>query len=145
MIDKWLQGYDVVYGTRTERLGESVIKLATARWFYVFLNKLSNIQIPFNTGDFRLMSRKVVDSLKAMPERDRFVRGMVSWVGFKQISLPYKRKKRFAGDSKYPLRKMISFAVSGIVSFSKKLLAIFNTWFFINIISVIWNWLCFIS
>lgn len=120
MIDKWLQGYDVVYGTRTERLGESVIKLATARWFYVFLNKLSNIQIPFNTGDFRLMSRKVVDSLKAMPERDRFVRGMVSWVGFKQISLPYKRKERFAGDSKYPFRKMISFAVSGIVSFSKK-------------------------
>lgn len=120
MIDKWKDGYDVVYGTRTERPGESVFKLATARGFYRLLNKLSDVPIPLDTGDFRLMSRAVVDTLRAMPERDRFVRGMVSWVGFKQIALPYKRAERFAGESKYPLRKMLSFAIDGILSFSTK-------------------------
>ena len=91
MISKWREGYDVVYGTRTDRSGESAFKLATARSFYRFLNKLSDTPIPLDTGDFRLMSRNVVETLKAMPERDRFLRGMVSWVGFKQTSLPYKR------------------------------------------------------
>lgn len=120
MIAKWREGYDVVYGTRTERPGESAFKLATARGFYRLLNKLSDVPIPLDTGDFRLMSRPVVDTLNAMPERDRFVRGMVSWVGFKQIALPYKRAERFAGESKYPLRKMLKFATDGILSFSTK-------------------------
>ena len=120
MIAKWREGYDVVYGTRTERPGESAFKLATARSFYRLLNKLSDVPIPLDTGDFRLMSRPVVDTLSAMPERDRFVRGMVSWVGFKQIALPYKRAERFAGESKYPLRKMLRFATDGILSFSTK-------------------------
>lgn len=120
MVAKWREGFDVVYGTRTERLGESAFKLATARGFYRLLNKLSDVPIPLDTGDFRLMSRPVVDTLRAMPERDRFVRGMVSWVGFKQTALPYKRAERFAGESKYPLRKMLRFATDGILSFSTK-------------------------
>jgi len=120
MIAKWREGYDVVYGTRTERPGESAFKLATARGFYRLLNRLSDVPIPLDTGDFRLMSRPVVDTLCAMPERDRFVRGMVSWVGFRQIALPYKRAERFAGESKYPLRKMVRFATDGILSFSTK-------------------------
>ncbi len=120
MIKKWRQGFDVVYGTRTQREGESTYKLATARAFYRLLNWLSDVPIPLDTGDFRLMSRSVVDTLRSMPERDRFIRGMVSWVGFRQTSLPYKREKRFAGKSKYPLRKMLYFATDGIFSFSKK-------------------------
>lgn len=120
MVRKWREGYDVVYGTRTERPGESRFKLATARGFYRLLNRLSDVPIPLDTGDFRLMSRKVVTTLQAMPERDRFVRGMVSWVGFNQIALPYRRAERFAGESKYPLRKMIRFATDGILSFSSK-------------------------
>lgn len=120
MIEKWREGFDVVYGTRTERAGESAFKLATARGFYRLLNKLSDVPIPLDTGDFRLMSRPVVETLCAMPEHDRFVRGMVSWVGFKQTALPYKRAERFAGESKYPLRKMLRFATDGIISFSTK-------------------------
>lgn len=120
MVAKWQEGYDVVYGTRTERAGESIFKSMSASCFYRILNHLSDVPIPLDTGDFRLMSRRVVDSLKAMPEHDRFVRGMVSWVGFKQISLPYKRAERFAGESKYPLMKMIRFARDGILSFSTK-------------------------
>ncbi len=118
MIAKWREGFDVVYGTRTERLGESSFKLATARGFYRLLNRLSDIPIPLDTGDFRLMSGHVVDMLRAMPERDRFVRGMVSWVGLKQAALPYIRAKRFAGESKYSLRKMLRLATDGILSFS---------------------------
>ena len=120
MVAKWREGYDVVYGTRTERPGESAFKLATARAFYRLLNRLSDVPIPLDTGDFRLMSRAVVETLKAMPERDRFVRGMVSWVGFRQIALPYRRAERFAGESKYPLSKMLRFATDGILSFSIK-------------------------
>lgn len=120
MIAKWREGYDVVYGTRTERPGESAFKVATARSFYRLLNHLSDVPIPLDTGDFRLMSRRVVDTVRAMPERDRFVRGIVSWVGFLQTALPYRRAQRFAGDSKYPLRKMIRFAMDGILSFSTK-------------------------
>lgn len=120
MILKWQEGYDVVYGTRSERPGESAFKLATARSFYRVLNKLSDVPIPLDTGDFRLMSRPVVEALRAMPERDRFVRGMVSWVGFRQTPIMYKRADRFAGKTKYPLRKMIRFASDGILSFSIK-------------------------
>jgi polyisoprenyl-phosphate glycosyltransferase len=124
MIAKWRDGYDVVYGTRTERLGESLFKTLTARAFYRLLNRLSDMPIPLDTGDFRLISRNVADTLRAMPERDRFVRGMVSWVGFRQTALPYRRAKRVAGISKYPLRKMVRFAVDGILSFSTKPLQI---------------------
>ncbi|OXX66481.1 glycosyltransferase [Vibrio sp. V03_P4A6T147] len=119
-IEKWQAGYDVVYGTRSKRKGESSFKLATARVFYRLLNRLSNIPIPLDTGDFRLMSRSVVDTLKAMPEQDRFIRGMVSWVGYRQTSVEYVRSERFAGESKYPLRKMLRFATDGILSFSTK-------------------------
>jgi dolichol-phosphate mannosyltransferase len=124
MVAKWREGFDVVYGTRTERPGESAFKLATARGFYRLLNKLSEVPIPLDTGDFRLMSRNVVDTLRAMPERARFVRGMVSWIGFKQTALPYRRAERFAGQSKYPLRKMLHFATDGILSFSTRPLQI---------------------
>jgi dolichol-phosphate mannosyltransferase len=120
MVDLWRAGYQVIYGTRVDRPGESAFKLFTARWFYRTLNQLSDVPIPLDTGDFRLMDRCVVDVLKSMPERDRFVRGLVSWVGFKQVALPYRREKRFAGESKYPLRKMIRFATDGILSFSTK-------------------------
>jgi dolichol-phosphate mannosyltransferase len=120
MIKKWKEGYDVVYGTRTERFGESIFKLLTARMFYRVLNKLSSVPIPLDTGDFRLMSRAVVDVLRAMPERDRFIRGMVSWVGFKQVALPYQRAQRFAGETNYSFSKMVTFAFDGILSFSTK-------------------------
>ncbi|HEY1124103.1 MAG TPA: glycosyltransferase family 2 protein [Sphingobium sp.] len=120
MIAKWEEGFDVIYGVRASRAGETAFKLATARGFYRFLNKLSEVPIPLDTGDFRLMSRPVVDVLKSMPERHRFVRGMVAWIGFKQTALPYERVERFAGESKYPLRKMIRFALDGLLSFSSK-------------------------
>jgi dolichol-phosphate mannosyltransferase len=124
MVAKWREGYDVVYGTRTERAGESAFKIATARAFYRLLNRLSDVPIPLDTGDFRLMSRTVVETLRAMPERDRFVRGMVSWVGFRQVALPYRRAERFAGETKYPLGKMLRFATDGVLSFSTKPLQI---------------------
>jgi len=120
MLTKWREGYQVVYGIRTDRSGETFFKKTTAKFYYRLLNKLSNVPIPFDTGDFRLMDRVVVDALKSMPERDRFIRGMVSWVGFRQYALPYRRAARFAGISKYPLRKMIRFAADGILSFSSK-------------------------
>ena len=120
MVTQWREGYDVVYGVRTERPGESAFKRATAHGFYRLLNWLSDLPIPLDTGDFRLISRPVVDTLRAMPERNRFVRGMVSWVGFKQTALPYKRAERVAGESKYPINKMLRFATDGILSFSTK-------------------------
>lgn len=120
MIDRWREGFDVVYGVRTERRGESRFKLATAHIFYRLLNQLSDTPIPLDTGDFRLIDREVADILRRMPERDRFIRGLVSWVGFKQLALPYSRSARFAGSTKYPLRKMLRFASDGMVSFSVK-------------------------
>lgn len=124
MIKKWQDGYDVVYGRRKVRYGESAFKLVTAKYFYEVLNKLSDVPIPLNTGDFRLMDSKVANQLKKMPEKHRFIRGMVSWVGFKQIGIDYEREPRIAGESKYPLKKMIAFALDGIISFSTKPLKI---------------------
>ena len=118
MIARWAEGWQVVYGVRTEREGESPFKRWTARLFYLVLNYLSDTPIPLDTGDFRLMDRVVVDVLRTMNERDRFVRGMVSWVGFRQLALPYRRAARYAGVTKYPLRKMIQFASNGVISFS---------------------------
>lgn len=119
MLARWREGYQVAYGQRTDREGESAFKLATAKLFYRTLNKMSEIPMPLDAGDFRLMDRCVVEALKAMPERDRYIRGMVTWAGFRQIAVPYKRAARAAGESKYPLRKMIRFAIVGMLSFSR--------------------------
>ncbi|MEI9994457.1 MAG: glycosyltransferase family 2 protein [Rhizomicrobium sp.] len=118
MVELWRQGYDVVYGTRSEREGETSFKRVSAKYFYRILNMLSEVPIPLDTGDFRLVSRQVLETMKSMREYDRFVRGMVSWVGYRQIALPYKRAPRFAGVSKYPFWKMVRFAGDGILSFS---------------------------
>ncbi|HQR14319.1 MAG TPA: glycosyltransferase family 2 protein [Nitrospira sp.] len=117
-IEKWREGFDVVYGMRETRDGETVLKVWTASIFYRILKSLVSLDIPVDVGDFRLMSRRVVEHLKAMQERDRFVRGLVSWIGFRQIGLLYRREKRYAGETKYPYRKMIRFALDGITSFS---------------------------
>lgn len=118
MVELWQQGNHVVYGSRTARAGESRFKLTTAKAFYRIINRFSETPIPVDTGDFRLMDRSVVDVLLAMPERGRFLRGMVSWVGFRQVALPYEREARHAGRTKYSLLKMIQFAMDGILSFS---------------------------
>lgn len=118
MVAKIGEGYDVVYGQRTERHGESAFKRASASLFYKLLNRMSAHEIPLDSGDFRLMTRRVVDQLNAMPERFRFIRGMVSWVGFEQAALPYERGARFAGETGYSLYKMIRLALDAITSFS---------------------------
>jgi polyisoprenyl-phosphate glycosyltransferase len=118
MVALWRQGHDVVYGTRRNREGETTFKTLTAKWFYRFINRLSDVPIPLDSGDFRLLDRKVVEAVLAMPERDRFVRGMVSWAGFRQVSVSYDRAPRHAGDSKYTLFRMARFAADGILSFS---------------------------
>lgn len=118
MAEKWKEGYDVVYGKRLKREGESFFKLVTAKYFYRFINKLTNNMIPVDTGDFRLMDRKVVDVMNSLQEKNRFLRGMVGWVGFKQYAYEYKRDERWAGETKYPLKKMLKLAGDGIVSFS---------------------------
>jgi polyisoprenyl-phosphate glycosyltransferase len=119
MIAKWKEGFQVVYGVRKKREGESVFKRATAALFYRLLRKMTSVNIPVDTGDFRLMDRKVVDNMKIMRERSRFVRGMVSWVGFKQDKVEYVRESRFAGETKYPFKKMLKFALDGMLSFSQ--------------------------
>lgn len=117
-VRHWLDGYDVVYGSRTERDGETAFKIWTARLFYRCIDRLSETRIPLDTGDFRLMDRRVVDALLAMPERDRFVRGMVSWLGFSQIAVPYRRAPRPSGATKYSFVKMFRFAMDATFSFS---------------------------
>jgi polyisoprenyl-phosphate glycosyltransferase len=118
-VARWRQGFEVAYGVRTQREGETHFKRWSASIFYRLLNRLSDVAIPLDTGDFRLMDRRVVDTLIAMPERDRFVRGMVSWVGFRQTAVGYRRAARLAGESKYPFWKMVRFATDGILSFSQ--------------------------
>jgi len=118
MLERWRDGYQVVYGLRAKRAGETTFKRWTAKVFYRLINRLSEIEIPLDVGDFRLLDRKVVDTLLAMPERDRFLRGMVSWIGFKQVAVIYDRAPRHAGQSKYPLVKMVRFAVDSVISFS---------------------------
>jgi len=118
MVEKWRAGFDVVYGRRRKREGETWFKLVTARWFYRVFAAMIPIEVPLDTGDFRLMSRRVVVALRELRETHRFVRGMVAWVGFKQTEVLYDRPGRFAGDTKYPLRKMVRFALDGITSFS---------------------------
>jgi glycosyltransferase involved in cell wall biosynthesis len=118
MVAKWRDGFDVVYGTRSRRDGEGAMKLFTASVFYRLLRRLTNIEIPVDVGDFRLLSRRAADEVRAMRENDRFVRGLVSWVGFRQVGVEYDREPRFAGETKYPYRKMLKFALDGITSFS---------------------------
>lgn len=120
MMAKMDEGYDVVYGQRSSRAGESRFKLATAKGFYRLLDKLADVRIPLDTGDFRLMSRRALDHLLSMPERYRFIRGMVSWIGLQQTPFPYERQERFAGTTHYPLRKMVLLAIDALTSFSVK-------------------------
>ncbi len=118
LVAKWREGYDVVYAVRTERKGESWFKLFTAKLFYRLIYRITDVDIPLDTGDFRLMDRKVVETLDVMREHNRFIRGMVSWIGFKQAGVGYVRQERFAGETKYPLRKMMRFAWNAVTSFS---------------------------
>ena len=127
MVDRWREGYEVVYGVRQSRDGEGRFKLATAKWFYRVLNRLTNTSIPADVGDFRLLDRRAVDTLNSLREHDRYVRGLVSWIGYRQTGVSYSRHARHAGTSKYPLRKMIRFALDGITSFSTMPLR-FATW-----------------
>lgn len=124
MLKLWEAGNDVIYGKRKTRDGESVFKLFTAKMFYKTLNALSDVEIPKDTGDFRLVDRKVVDTINSLPEHNKFLRGLFSWVGYKQIPFQYERKERFAGKTKYPLKKMLKLASDGIISFSTKPLKI---------------------
>lgn len=118
MVEKWREGYDVIYGLRGDREGESRLKLFTAAVFYRLLSRIAKIDIPVDVGDFRLMSRRATDQLRQLREKDRFVRGLVSWIGFRQTGVTYHRDKRFAGETKYPYSKMIKFAFDGITAFS---------------------------
>ena len=124
MIELWKDGNDVVYGKRLTRKGEPKFKVLTAKMFYKILNALSDVEIPRDTGDFRLVDRKVIDVINSLPEHNKFLRGLVSWVGFKQKAFEYERKERFAGKTKYPLNKMLKLASDGIISFSTKPLKI---------------------
>lgn len=118
LYKKQLEGFDVVYAVRSKRIGESYFKMTTAKIFYRLLFKMTDIDIPLDAGDFRIMRRNVVDVLKKMPETHRFIRGMVSWVGFRQTGIEYERQERFAGETKYPFKKMIVFAIDALTSFS---------------------------
>ncbi|MDX1521851.1 MAG: glycosyltransferase family 2 protein, partial [Anaerolineae bacterium] len=118
MIQKWKEGYEVVYAVRSDRVGESWFKLATAKLFYRIIYRITDVNIPLDTGDFRLMDRKVVEAMKQMHERHRFIRGMTSWVGFNQTGVYYVRQERFTGDTKYPIRRMVKFAWDAVTSFS---------------------------
>lgn len=118
LVARWREGYEVVYAVRTEREGESWFKLATASLFYRLIYRITDVNIPLDTGDFRLLDRKVVNVINQMRERHRFLRGMSVWVGFRQIGVSYKRAARFAGETKYPIKKMVKFASDAITGFS---------------------------
>ncbi len=118
MVAKWRDGYDVVYAKRSVREGERKLKLLTASAFYRLLSRLVSIKIPVDVGDFRLMSRRAADEMRRLREKDRFVRGLVSWIGFRQTAIEFRRAERHAGETKYPFSKMLKFAIDGITSFS---------------------------
>jgi polyisoprenyl-phosphate glycosyltransferase len=118
MIERWKAGYQVVYAVRQERKGESWFKLLTAKVFYRLIDRLTDVNIPLDTGDFRLMDRRVVDVLNSMPEHNRFIRGLTSWIGFKQTGVTYVREARKWGETKYPLKKMVKFAMDAVTGFS---------------------------
>lgn len=141
MIKLWEEGNEVIYGMRKSRAGESFFKVATASMFYKTLNALSDVEIPKNTGDFRLVDRKVIDVINKMPEHNKFFRGLFGWVGFKQKAYLYERQKRFAGKTKYPLKKMLKLASDGIISFSTKPLKLVG---YIGILSILISFLVLI-
>jgi glycosyltransferase involved in cell wall biosynthesis len=118
LIAKWREGFEVVYAVRSERAGETWIKEVTAKLFYRLIFRITDVRIPLDTGDFRLLDEKVVAVIRSMRERHRFLRGMAAWVGFRQIGVPYKRHARFAGKTKYPMSKMIRLALNAITAFS---------------------------
>ncbi len=134
MLKYWEEGNEIIYGKRKTRKGESAFKLLTAKMFYKTLNSLSDVEIPKDTGDFRLVDRKVVDVVNSMPEHNKFLRGLFSWVGFKQTPYEYERQERYAGKTKYPLKKMLKLASDGIISFSTKPLKIIGGLGFLTII-----------
>ncbi|MBP8858255.1 MAG: glycosyltransferase family 2 protein [Anaerolineaceae bacterium] len=118
MIQRWKEGYQVVYGVRSEREGETWFKKTTASLFYRMITRITDVKIPLDTGDFRLMDRSVVKVMNSMREKHRFLRGMSSWVGYRQIGVSYHRAARFAGETKYPLKKMLKLALNAVTSFS---------------------------
>jgi glycosyltransferase involved in cell wall biosynthesis len=118
LIDRWKEGYEVVYAVRAEREGESFFKRITASFFYRLIYRITDVEIPLDTGDFRLLDRQAADILREMRERHRFPRGMAAWIGFRQIGVPYKRAARFAGETKYPFKKMLRLALDAITGFS---------------------------
>ncbi|GEA31790.1 glycosyltransferase family 2 protein [Clostridium diolis] len=124
MIEKWKEGYEVVYGKRVKREGETFFKKFTARVYYRLLRSMTTVDVPVDAGDFRLIDRKVCNTLIALPERNRYVRGLVSWVGYKQTYVEFIRQERFAGETKYPLKKMFKLACDGITALSYKPLII---------------------
>lgn len=126
MIEKWKQGYEVVYGKRVKREGESFLKKFTAKIYYRILKSMTSVDVPVDVGDFRLIDKKVCNALASLPEKNRYVRGLVSWVGFKQTYVEFVRHERFAGETKYPLGKMIKLAMDGITSLSHKPLIFVN-------------------
>lgn len=134
MIALWEEGNEVIYGQRKSRKGESAFKLLTAKMFYTTLNALSDVEIPKDTGDFRLVDRKVIDVINSLPEHNKFLRGLFSWVGFKQKAYFYERQERYAGKTKYPFKKMWKLASDGIISFSTKPLKIVGGLGFVTII-----------
>jgi polyisoprenyl-phosphate glycosyltransferase len=137
MVAKWREGFDVVYGKRRSRQGETRLKLLTAKWFYRIFAWLIPIEVPLDTGDFRLMSRRIVTVLRELRETHRFIRGLVAWLGFRQTAVLYDRPVRFAGETKFPFARMLRFAIDGITSFSILPLR-FATWLgmFISVCSV---------
>lgn len=146
MIAKWKEGYDVVYGRRLKRKGETFFKKITAKLFYRFLDSMTSVTMPVDTGDFRLIDRKVCDTMNSLTEKNRYVRGLVSWVGYKQTAVEYVREERFAGETKYPLKKMLKLAADAIMSFSYKPLkiaglvgALLSVFSFIYLIVIIWQ------
>ena len=118
MLEQWREGVDVVYAVRQQRLGETAFKRVTARGFYRTFRRLTGLDLAVESGDFRLMDRRALDALLAMPERSRFLRGMTVWIGFTQTAVPFVRQERHAGETKYPLRKMLRFSFDAITSFS---------------------------
>jgi polyisoprenyl-phosphate glycosyltransferase len=140
---RWREGYDVVYAVREAREGETRFKRATANAFYRAFNRISDVEVPVDVGDFRLVDRRALDVFSQMRESNRFVRGMFSWIGLSQTGVVYRRQERFAGETKYPLRKMLRFAMTGVISFSSAPLhAVLNLGFFVSILSfaiLIWS------
>ena len=124
MVERWHEGYDVAYGMRRMRRGESLVKRATAALFYRFFRLMTDIEMPLDAGDFRLVSRRVIDAFKELKEQRPFVRALIPWLGFPQVAVPYDREKRFAGTPKYTYRKLVQMAIDGLASFSDKPLRI---------------------